>query len=62
MLHFVPTPIGNKEDITLRALRLFKEVNLFFCEDTATTKKLLNMFEISLAGKQFFPLTSFTDE
>ncbi len=62
MLSFVPTPIGNTEDITLRALRLFKETSLFFCEDTATIKKLLNIYEISLTGKQFFPLTSFTDQ
>lgn len=62
MLYFVPTPIGNKEDITLRGLRLLKETELFFCEDTATSKKLMNMYEISLTGKQFFPLTSFTDE
>ncbi len=48
MLYFVPTPIGNKEDITVRGLRLLKEVNIFFCEDTATTKKLMNMYEISL--------------
>ncbi len=62
MLYFAPTPIGNREDITLRALRLLKEVSLFFCEDTATAKKLMNMYEISLTGKQFFPLTSFTDQ
>lgn len=62
MLYFVPTPIWNKEDITLRALRLLKEVNIFFCEDTATTKKLMNMYDISLTWKQFFALTSFTDQ
>lgn len=62
MLYFVPTPIGNKEDITVRGLRLLKETELFFCEDTATSKKLMNMYDISLTGKQFFPLTSFTDE
>lgn len=62
MLYFIPTPIGNKEDITVRGLRLLKELTLFFCEDTATTKKLMNMYEISLTGKQFFPLTSFTEQ
>lgn len=62
MLYFIPTPIGNKEDITVRAVRLLKELSIFFCEDTATTKKLMNIYEISLTGKQFFPLTSFTDQ
>ena len=62
MLYFVPAPIGNKEDITLRALRILKETEIFFCEDTGTTKKLMNMYEISLTGKQFMPLTSFTDQ
>lgn len=61
MLSFIPTPIGNRDDITLRALKLLREVNTFLCEDTATSKKLLNMYEISLTGKQFFSLTSFTD-
>ena len=62
MLTFVPTPIGNREDITVRGLRLLREVDIFFCEDTATTKKLMNMYEISLTGKKFYALTSFTDE
>lgn len=61
MLSFIPTPIGNREDITLRALRLLREIDVFFCEDTATAKKLLNMYEISLTGKHFYALTSFTD-
>lgn len=61
MLYFIPTPIGNKEDITVRALRLLKELTIFFCEDTATTKKIMNIYDISLTGKQFYPLTSFTD-
>ena len=62
MLYFVPTPIGNKEDITLRALRLLKEASFFLCEDTRTTKKLLSMYDIELEGKEFFVLTSFIDE
>jgi 16S rRNA (cytidine1402-2'-O)-methyltransferase len=52
-LYIVPTPIGNLEDITLRALRVLREVALIAAEDTRTTRRLLDHFDIGT------PLTSY---
>lgn len=52
-LTVIPTPIGNLEDITYRAVRLLREVELVLAEDTRTSKKLLQHYEISTPLRPF---------
>jgi 16S rRNA (cytidine1402-2'-O)-methyltransferase len=52
-LSIVATPIGNSEDITLRALRTLKEADFVVCEDTKTTKKILSLHQIQTRMESF---------
>ena len=54
ILYIVSTPIGNLEDITLRALRVLKEVNLIAAEDTRHTRRLLTHYEIDTPTTSYF--------
>ncbi len=62
MLYFIPTPIGNLEDISLRSLRLLERISVLLCEDTRVTKRLLHLlserFDFSPHIERFIPLHS----
>jgi len=53
MLTLVPTPIGNLEDMTFRAIRVLKEADVILAEDTRTSKKLMTHFEIDTPLKSY---------
>ena len=53
MLYIVPTPIGNLDDMTFRAVEVLKSVDVIFAEDTRTSKKLLDHFHINTPLKAF---------
>ena len=59
MLYLVPTPVGNMEDMTFRAVRLLKEADVILCEDTRTSGILLKHFDIS--GKKLLAHHKFNE-
>ena len=66
MLHFIPTPIGNLEDISRRSLKLLSQSTLVFCEDTRVTKRLISLFkdryELDFVDKEFISLHSHNEK
>lgn len=57
VLYIVPTPIGNLEDMTLRAIRILKEVDMVLCEDTSVTQRLFKEYDITTKTTVFFAQT-----
>ena len=60
MLYIIPTPIWNIDDITVRWLKLLESLNFLICEDTRTTKKLMQFLKVDYSNKKFVSFTSFT--
>ena len=66
MLYFVPTPIGNLSDISLRALSVLRECEVLFCEDTRIAKSLINLlntrFDANINIQKFIPLHTHNED
>jgi 16S rRNA (cytidine1402-2'-O)-methyltransferase len=57
ILYIVPTPIGNLEDMTLRAIRILKDADLVLCEDTSVTQRLFKEYGIESKTSVFYAQT-----
>jgi len=66
LLHFIPTPIGNLEDISMRSLKLLSTCEVVLCEDTRVTKKLINLlkerFDLHTDIKEFISIHSHNEK
>jgi 16S rRNA (cytidine1402-2'-O)-methyltransferase len=66
LLHFIPTPIGNLEDISLRSLALLATSQIVFCEDTRVSKRLINLLQdrndIDFLEKEFISMHSHNED
>lgn len=66
MVYFIPTPIGNLEDISLRSLKLLSECQILFCEDTRITKRLLSLLaeknNLKFNIEKYIPLHSHNEK
>jgi 16S rRNA (cytidine1402-2'-O)-methyltransferase len=66
MITFIPTPIGNPQDITIRAMKLFEKATLFLCEDTRQTKRLLRLleerFDMTYPEAEFYSFNEYNGE
>ncbi len=66
MIYFIPTPLGNIEDLTKRAIKYIKTCDIIFCEDTRVTKRLLNIikerFDVEISPKEFISMHSHNEK
>jgi 16S rRNA (cytidine1402-2'-O)-methyltransferase len=66
LLHFIPTPIGNLEDISIRSLKLLAQSTLIFCEDTRVTKRLISLLkdrnDIDFCEKEYISMHSHNEK